>query len=171
MVEKVVEQLKARFADALGDVVKFRDETTVWVKREALLAVARWLRDDIGAQFNLLVDVCGLDYPDQDPRFRVIYHLYSIPLRHRLRLQVGLAEDDAVAPSVVPIWPGANWYEREVFDLFGIRFEGHPDLRRIVMPDDWEGHPLRKDYPLTREEVAFSFSQAEITHRKPLARE
>ena len=99
-------------------------------------------------QFNLLTDATCVDRYPVGPRFELNYHLVSIPRRDKVRLQVRVSGDDPVVDSLVPVWPGANWLEREIFDLFGIRFSGHPDLRRILLPDDWEGYPLRRDYPV-----------------------
>jgi NADH-quinone oxidoreductase subunit C len=112
-----------------------------------LVVVATHLRDAPGALFNFCSDVTASDWPPRAKRFDVIYCLYSTTLRHRVRLKVQAGDGEAV-PTVTGVWPSANWLEREVFDLFGIPFEGHPDLRRILMPDDWQGHPQRKDYPL-----------------------
>lgn len=120
---------------------------TIILAASRLVEVATHLRDAPGARFNFCSDVTASDWPPRPKRFDVIYSLYSIVLKHRIRLKVQVAEDEAV-PTVTGVWPSANWLEREVFDLFGIRFEGHPDLRRILMPDDWQGHPQRKDYPL-----------------------
>ena len=117
------------------------------VPASRLPEVAAHLRDAPGALFDLCSDLTATDWPARAERFDVIYALYSTPLRHRVRLKVRVADGGSV-PSVVAVWPAANWLEREVFDLFGIRFDGHPDLRRILMPDDWQGHPQRKDYPL-----------------------
>jgi NADH-quinone oxidoreductase subunit C len=99
-------------------------------------------------QFDFLSDISAVDRFPIEPRFEVNYHLLSIPLHQRVRLRVWVSGEDTVVSTVIPVWPTANWHEREIFDLFGIRFEGHPDLHRILMPDDWEGHPLRKDYPV-----------------------
>jgi NADH-quinone oxidoreductase subunit C len=134
--------LRERFPDA----VDVRGEVTVVVERGGLLDLLRELRSDDALSFDFLSDVTATDWPDREPRFWVAYHLSSSEHRHRARVKVGLASDDAVVPSVVPLYPAANFFERELFDLFGIEFHGHPDLRRILMPDDWEGHPLRKDY-------------------------
>jgi NADH-quinone oxidoreductase subunit C len=112
-----------------------------------LLEVCQYLRDAPGAQFSFLSDLTASDWPPRAQRFDVIYSLYSIALKHRVRLKIHAGEGEPV-PSVTGVWPSANWLEREVFDLFGIQFAGHPDLRRILMPDDWQGHPQRKDYPL-----------------------
>jgi NADH-quinone oxidoreductase subunit C len=141
-----VEELRAWDAHAVAEVVEYHGETTVVVPRERLRATAFFCRDEL--QFNLLSDATCLDRHPFEPRFEVMYHLVSIPRRAKLRLKTKLYGKDAVADSLVPVWPGANWLEREVFDLFGIRFAEHPDLRRIVLPDDWEGHPLRRDYPV-----------------------
>jgi len=144
----VVERLRAWSPNAISEVIEFRGETTIVVPRNVLRAVAERCREDKDLQFNLLSDATCVDRFPLEPRFEVHYHLVSIPRRDRLRLQVRLSSDDLVVDSLVPVWPGANWLEREIFDLFGIRFNGHPDLRRILMPDDWEGHPLRKDFPV-----------------------
>lgn len=136
---------------ALPDVVEhvsfFVGDWTLIVSRDRLLDVMRWLRDDGAARFNFCSDVTATDWPSRPQRFDVIYALYSIPHRHRVRVKVRAGESDPV-PSVCGIWPAANWLEREVWDMFGVRFEGHPDLRRILMTDEWQGHPQRKDYPL-----------------------
>jgi NADH-quinone oxidoreductase subunit C len=114
---------------------------------DRLVAAAQYLRDAPGARFEFLSDLTASDWPPRSKRFDVIYSLYSISLKHRVRLKVQAGDGEPV-PTVTVVWPSANWLEREVFDLFGIRFAGHPDLRRILMPDDWQGHPQRKDYPL-----------------------
>jgi NADH-quinone oxidoreductase subunit C len=144
----VVERLRSWSANALSEVIEFRGETTIVIARKVLRAAAERCRDDEGLQFNLLTDATCVDRFPMEPRFELNYHLVSIPLRHKVRLRVRLSGDDPVVDSLVPVWPGANWLEREIFDLFGIRFTDHPDLRRILLPDDWEGHPLRKDYPV-----------------------
>lgn len=133
---------------AIEEIVEFRGETTIVVPRHMLRVVAERCREDAGLQFNLLTDATCVDRFPMEPRFELNYHLVSIPRRDKVRLRVRLAGDDPVIDSLVPVWPGANWLEREIFDLMGIRFNGHPDLRRILLPDDWEGHPLRKDYPV-----------------------
>jgi NADH-quinone oxidoreductase subunit C len=129
--------------------VKFdRDEMTVWLERGAIREACSILRDDPSTQFNFLSDITCVDWYPSEPRFEVVYSLLSMPRKERVRLKVRLAGSDANLASVTPVWPGANYFEREVYDLFGVRFEGHPYLRRIMMPEDWEGHPLRKDYPV-----------------------
>lgn len=125
-----------------------RGELTVCVPRHLIRDAVALLRDDEQLRFNYLCDVTCVDWYPVEPRFEVVYHMLSIPNKARVRLKVKLSGDDARLQSVTPEFPSANFFEREVFDLFGIHFEGHPYLRRIMMPEDWEGHPLRKDYPV-----------------------
>jgi NADH-quinone oxidoreductase subunit C len=125
-----------------------RNELTIWVDRVALREACVALKNDPQLQYNALADVTCVDWYPCEPRFEVVYQLFSIPNKKYLRLKVKLTGDDANVDSLVPIWPGANFFEREVFDLFGVRFDEHPNLTRIMMPEDWEGHPLRKDYPV-----------------------
>jgi len=144
----VVQKLKEWDAAAVAEIVESRGETTVVVARKHLLRVAEFLATQPSLGFSLLSDITTVDRFPLEPRFEVNYHLVSIERKARLRLKVKLTSQDPVVHSVTPVWPTANWHERENYDLFGIQFEGHPDLRRILMPDDWEGHPLRKDYPV-----------------------
>lgn len=144
----VVEALRSWSANAIEEVIEFRGETTIVMARKVLRAAAARCREDNALQFNLLTDATCIDRFPMEPRFEMNYHLVSIPNRRKVRLRVRLSGDDPVIDSLVPVWPGANWLEREIFDLFGIQFTGHPDLRRILLPEDWEGHPLRKDYPV-----------------------
>ncbi len=165
-VEKhpALRELRAAMPEVIVDVVRFRDETTIHVRREALREVCRFLRDHPRISLNFLTDVTAVDMLRlrESPRFDVVALLYSLPNRVRLRLKAG-CDDGEPVPSLVPLWNGANWLEREVFDMFGIVFEGHPNLRRMLLPDDWdEGHPLRKDYPL-RGWGEFPVSNAERT--------
>lgn len=166
-----INPIVARLREALGDGLE-RDEVIngqliLRIRRESAVEACRLLRDDSSLGFDHLADVTAVDYltynPEggppgegRTPRFDVVYHLYSLALNHRVRLKVGVDEDDAVVPSVTAIWPAANWGERETFDMYGIRFDGHPALERILLPDDFSGHPLRKDYPLIEEEIEFS---------------
>jgi NADH-quinone oxidoreductase subunit C len=117
------------------------------VRREDWLAVATFLRDDPGTAMEMMTDLTCVDRFGHEPRFDVVMHLYSVSLKHRVRLYAGVPEEDPTIATVVPIWAGSNWFEREAFDLYGVRFEGHPDLRRILMYPEFVGHPLRKDYP------------------------
>lgn len=139
--------LQTGLPGAVQKVSYWVGDWTIVLDTSRLLEVATHLRDAPGALFNFCSDVTASDWPVRPRRFDVIYSLYSIPLRHRIRLKVQVGDGEAV-PSIAAVWPSGNWLEREVFDLFGIRFDGHPDLRRILMPDDWQGHPQRKDYPL-----------------------
>ena len=144
----VIERLRAWSPDSITEVIEFRGETAVVLPRNLLRDAALRCRDDKALQFNLLSDATCLDRYPLEPRFELNYQLVSIPNRKRVCLRVRLSGDDPVVDSLVPVWPGANWLEREIFDLFGIGFTDHPDLRRILLPDDWEGYPLRKDYPV-----------------------
>jgi NADH-quinone oxidoreductase subunit C len=125
-----------------------REEMTIYVDRSSIREACAVLRDDAECAFNFLSDVTCVDWYPSEPRFEVVYHLLSIAKKERVRLKVRLDSDSPAVESLTSVWPGANYFEREVFDLFGIRFTGHPYLRRILMPEDWEGHPLRKDYPV-----------------------
>jgi NADH-quinone oxidoreductase subunit C len=125
-----------------------RDELSVYVDRTALRGACTTLRNDPTLQYDTLSDVTCVDWTPKDPRFEVIYHLFSTATKKRVRLKVRLSGADAAVDSLTPLWPGANFFEREVFDLFGVRFDEHPNLKRIMMPDNWDGHPLRKDYPV-----------------------
>lgn len=149
------------------------DMPTAYVDRAHLIETCRTLRDHPSLQFAFLVEITAADYHPADPRFELIYHFACLgeafaqpgraaPLR-RLRLKVRVSGSDAWAPSLTPLWPAANWLEREVFDLFGIAFTGHPDLRRILTPDDWTGHPLRRDYPVQVRKDAAAWSPLELT--------
>lgn len=141
--------LRERFSEAITGVREGLGEISCYVDPRYIVDVCRFLRDDSRFQFNLLSDLCGADLGmDQEPRFEVIYHLYSIPLGHRLRLKAQLPPDEPTIESVTSVWKTANWHERETFDMFGIVFTGHPDLRRILMPEEFQWHPLRKDYPV-----------------------
>ena len=144
----VVQKLKDWDAEAVAETIDFRGETTVVVPREQLRRAAEFLATEPSLRFSFLSDITTVDRFPLEPRFEVNYHLLSLDRRERLRLKVKLESKDAVVASVTQVWPTANWHERENYDLFGVRFEGHPDLKRILMPDDWEGHPLRKDYPV-----------------------
>jgi len=146
---ELAEILKKRFPGEVVDIVSHRGQVSVIVKRERILEILENLRDDPTALMNHLMDLCGVDYlGKKENRFEVVYNLYSIPLRHSLRVRALVPEDDPRISSVTSLWRGADWHERETYDLYGIVFEGHPDHRRILLPEDWEGYPLRKDYPL-----------------------
>lgn len=147
MSEMVVQKLKEKFPNSVLDSYSFRDENTVIIKKEDIAEVCRFLKSDPDLSFDFLSDLCGVDYMGREPRFEVVYHLFSIDRHHRIRLKAMVGEGEKIS-SVVGIWGTADWHEREAFDMYGIIFEGHPNLTRILMPEDWDGHPLRKDYPL-----------------------
>ncbi len=150
----IAEKIKEKFPEQVVDVAEFRDQVSVIVKKEQVVAILRYLHDDPLLSFDHLQDLTAVDYlKKKDVRFEVVYNLYSMRYRHHIRIRAQVAENDPKIGSVVPIWAGADWHERECYDMFGIVFSGHPDLRRILMPEDWEGHPLRKDYPLKGPEL------------------
>jgi len=144
----IVSKLRAWDVQAVAEARAFRGELTIVVPREHLRRAVEFLRSEPELKFVFLSDITGVDHFPIEPRFELNYHLVSLTRRERLRLKVCVAGSDPMVESVTAVWPGADWHEREIFDLFGVRFEGHPDLRRILMPEDWEGHPLRKDYPV-----------------------
>jgi NADH-quinone oxidoreductase subunit C len=143
----VVERLRTWNAQAVQEVIEYRGETTVVLPHHLLFATAKFCKETPELNFNLLSDVTCVDRFPVEPRFELNYSLVSIPRRDRLRLRTSVSAQNPVIESLVPVWPGANWLEREVFDLFGIHFQGHPDLRRILLPDGFEGAPLRRDFP------------------------
>jgi NADH-quinone oxidoreductase subunit C len=148
--EELLAACDASFRAAIRGRHTDAGDATVIVTHEGMLDVFQTLRDDQRFSFNLLIDVTAVDYLGRAPRFEVVYHLYSLAHGHRLRVKIPVDEDDPTVPSLVPLWKGANWLEREVWDMFGIRFDGHPDLRRIMMYAEFEGYPLRKDYPVRK---------------------
>jgi NADH-quinone oxidoreductase subunit C len=141
---ELAQKLQGRFPEPL----QARGEVTIFAEADDLIQALSYLREDPELRFDFLSDVVATDWPDQDPRFWVAYHLRSLEHGHRVRVKVGLGDDEPHIPSVSSLFPTADWLEREVYDFFGVIFEGHPDLRRIEMPEDWEGHPLRKTEPL-----------------------
>lgn len=154
--EEAVARLEKQFPELFFEVRRFRDEVTVYVPREQIAAVALFLRDGEGLKYNYLSDLTGNDWPEREPRFEVIYHLFSLEHFTRLRLKVRVPEDDCTCPTVTTVWSTANYHEREVFDMFGVVFEGHVGLRRILLPEEWEGNPLRQDYAIGWEEPEFT---------------
>jgi NADH-quinone oxidoreductase subunit C len=145
----VVTALRVAHPEWMGEVVEAFGEVTVIVPREQIVEMCSYLKTAPDLEFNMLSDVCGVDRGvEEEPRFEVNYQLFSTTKYHRLRLKVVLNEDDTHVPSVTGVWRTANWHERETFDMFGVIFDNHPDLRRILLPDDWQGHALRKDFPL-----------------------
>lgn len=145
----LVAALQRQNAEWVVEVIEAFGETTIVVPREHIAAACSFLKTAPELEFNMLADICGVDRgPEEEPRFEVNYHLFSTGRYHRARLKVLLSEDDPRVQTVTSVWKTANWHERETFDMFGVVFEGHPDLRRILLPDEWEGHALRKDFPL-----------------------
>ncbi|MFN0120199.1 MAG: NADH-quinone oxidoreductase subunit C [Blastocatellia bacterium] len=141
--------IRTQFTGSVAEIHETIGEVTVIARRDGLVQLLTWLRDDPRYKFDFLSDLSGVDLGEfAAPRFAIAYHLYSIQHNHRLRVKVFIEEDDARVPSVIGVWPSANWHEREVWDLFGIEFDNHPDQRRILLPYDYEGHPLRKDFPI-----------------------
>jgi NADH-quinone oxidoreductase subunit C len=151
-MEEKLEKLGAALADGQKQAVTSWNvalgELTLNVERDQIANVLRYLRDDPRCLFTCLIDICGVDYPGRDKRFDVVYHLLSLQLNHRIRLKVQ-ADEFTPVPTAVGVFPAANWFEREAFDLYGILFSGHPDLRRLLTDYGFQGHPLRKDFPLT----------------------
>lgn len=169
--DMVVEKLRAALPDAIEDVSDFRGERTLIVRQDKIVDACRLLRDDPELRYNFLSDIVADDMLPDYPRFAVSYHLLSMPHKHRLRLRVEVDDPDEGPQTVEPVWPVATWLEMEVWDLMGVRFAGNNHLRRLFLPEDWQGHPLRKDYPLGYEEVQFTFNWQEIESKKPRARE
>jgi NADH-quinone oxidoreductase subunit C len=143
-VERLADAVRGRFPD----LIVARDEVTVIVDAPELLEALAWLRDEPGVELGFLSSMTATDWPGAEPRFWVAYELRSMTRHHRLRVKVGASGTDPRVPSITSLFPTANWHERETYDFYGVVFEGHPDLTRMLMPEDWEGHPLRKDEPL-----------------------
>lgn len=148
MNQLILEKLKVRFPKSIEGSDEFRGDLSVRFRSEDIVKVCQFLRDDSDLNFDLIVDICGVDMYRPEGRFEVVYHLYSIRNKKYIRLKVSLNEEKPVVDSVTSVWSGANWHERETFDMYGIEFRGHPDLRRMYMPEDYEHYPLRKDFPL-----------------------
>ncbi|MGI6657702.1 MAG: NADH-quinone oxidoreductase subunit C [Desulfobulbus sp.] len=148
----IADRLQAEFPEEVQAVLEHAGQVSVIVRSGRIVDMLRWLRDNSELRMDHLRSLCGVDnLRRKDPgltRFEVVYNLYSVPLRHAIRIRAEVGDENPAVDSVVGLWPVANWFERETYDLMGISFTGHPDLRRILMPDDWEGYPLQKDYPL-----------------------
>ena len=152
---EILQRLTSRFGAAVLDTHERLGDATAVVERTSLVETLRFCRDEPALGFDVLMDLTAADYlkypgREDGPRFEVVYHLYSIAHNHRVRLKVRVEQDDAWVPTATSLWPIANWLEREVWDMFGLRFEGHPDLRRLLLYEEFVGHPLRKDYPMNR---------------------
>jgi NADH-quinone oxidoreductase subunit C len=161
----IVDAVIACVPGARYEIAPSVDFPAIYVPADRLVETCRALRDVPSLRFDVLVEVTAADYFPREPRFEVVYHLLSIPNRLRLRLKVRAAEGETV-PTVQEIWKSAGWAEREVWDMFGIVFEGHPDLRRLLMPEDWEGHPGRKDYPVQIKKAAQTYEPLEISEEE-----
>lgn len=147
MNDVIVQSLKSQFPTGIERVNEFRGDLTVQVKRTDIVQVCKFLRDDPALSFDMIIDLCGVDMYRPEGRFEVIYNLYSLKNKKYVRLKVLVDEEDPVVDTVCTVWSGANWHERETYDMFGIKFKGHPDLRRLYMPEEYEYYPLRKDFP------------------------
>ena len=161
----IIDTLTAAVPGASFEAGASVDFATIYVPARQLVETCRTLADHPSLRFNVLIEVTAADYLPREPRFEVVYHLLSIPNRQRLRVKVRVAsnEIDGVVPTVQSVWPGAGWPEREVWDMFGIVFAGHGDLRRLLMPEDWDGHPARKDYPVQIRKPAQTYQPLEVS--------
>ncbi|MEM7800892.1 MAG: NADH-quinone oxidoreductase subunit C [Chloroflexota bacterium] len=167
--ELVTEKIREQFPDAVEDVLDFREERTIVISMETVHPICLFLRDHPDLQYNFLTDVVADDLLPEYPRFAVSYHIRSMANRHELRLRTLVEDPDEGPKTVADVWKIATWLEMEVYDLMGINFEGNKSQRRLFLPEDWVGHPLRKDYPLGYEEVQFSFNWEAIQDKKPYA--
>jgi NADH-quinone oxidoreductase subunit C len=147
MNDVIIQKLKTEFPDSIESTTVFRNDLTIQVKREDIVKVSGFLKNDPALSFDMVVDLCGVDMYRPEGRFEVIYNLYSLKNKKYVRLKVLVDEEDPVVDTVGTVWSGAGWHERETYDMFGIKFEGHPDLRRMYMPEEYEYFPLRKDFP------------------------
>ena len=172
--EEIVEKIKASHGDQIVKGEVTLGDAVIHLKPEALHVLSEFLKQDPELKFEYLSNISGVDYLDQDrePRFEAVYELHSFEKNHSIRLRVGISEEEPSVPTVADLWPSATFPERELFDMFGIQIEGHPNLKRLLMPEEWEGHPLRRDYPLTTEQVAFShnlgFKRELVQEKEPI---
>ena len=164
-------QVRNRFGTAVLEADVYRTDLTIRIPPQALIDVVTFLRDDANLQYIYLESISGVDYLGREPRFEVVYHFTSLEHNHRIALKVGADEEDPRVPSLATLFPTATFQEREAYDMFGITFDGHPDLQRILMPEDWDGFPQRKTEPLVYEEIAFTFNHDEVDAQKPYAKE
>lgn len=148
MNDLIIQRLQERYPDSIEATNEFRGDLTIQIRKNDIVKVGEFLKNDPELAFDLLVDLLGVDMYRPEGRFEVVYNLYSIKHKKYVRLKVLVDEEHAVVPTVTGVWSGANWHERETFDMFGIQFAGHPDLRRMYMPEDYQYYPLRKDFPL-----------------------
>ncbi|MGP0564468.1 NADH-quinone oxidoreductase subunit C [Nitrospina sp. 32_T5] len=151
MSTEIIDKIKAKFGDKVKDSHDFRGDQTVVVDKDCVYEVARFLRDEPALDMNFLMDLTAVDYLDKKKvRFEVVYHFFSLKHNHRFRVKAPVDEEECIIDSVVPLYQSANWYEREVWDMYGIKFKGHPNLKRILLYEGFKGHPLRKDYPINK---------------------
>ncbi len=143
-------KLNIRFPESIVETHSYRGDDTAVVRKEDLLGICQFLRDDKELQYNFMMDLTAVDYIGREPRFEVVYHLYSLTFNRRFRIKTRVSESECSVDSIVSLWPSANWFEREVYDMYGVIFKGHPELRRILLYEDFQGHPLRKDYPIKK---------------------
>ena len=163
---EITSLLKQIFPNAVLDIHAHRSDETIIIERNSLDKVCRFLRDDSRCAFEIMLDITAVDRLEMNlnPRFEIVYHFKSLTHASRIRIKVPLEEDDCKIASISDIWKSADWYERECFDMFGIIFEGHPDLRRILMYEEFEGHPLRKDYPIDKQQPLMELKEIEERH-------
>jgi NADH-quinone oxidoreductase subunit C len=145
-----LKRLGQRFPGSILETHSYRGDDTAVVNKQDLLAICAFLRDDEALLYNFMMDLTAVDYLGKEPRFEIVYHLYSLKHNRRVRIKARVSEVDCTIDSIVPIWPSANWFEREAYDLYGITFKDHPELKRILLYEGFEGHPLRKDYPIKK---------------------
>ncbi len=157
-----INRLQESFGEAIEEVETPLDQLVITVRRDRIVEVLRWLKDDEEAFFDHFMDLTAVDYLGRSPRFEVVIHLLSIPKLHRLRVKVRLDETEPVMPSITPVYPAANWFERECWDLYGVKFDGHPNLTRILLYEGFQGHPLRKDYPLKKRQPRLELRKPEV---------
>lgn len=169
MAQRVLDRLQQVFGDAIVEARSCSGDEIAVVRREDWLRVATFLKQDPACAFDMFIDVSGADYPKDELRFEVWLRLYSLPHNHRICLKTRVPEDDPRVDSVAGLWKGANWFEREAYDLLGILFDGHPDLRRILLYEGFEGHPLRKDYPADRTQPLVPYREVAPTKSPPFA--
>jgi NADH-quinone oxidoreductase subunit C len=173
--EEIVEKIKSSLGDNILSVETPLGDAVVHIAPAVLPKVCEFIKNDPDLDFDYLSNISGVDYLDQDrePRFEAVYEFHSIDKNHSVRLRVGMEEENPSVPTISHLWKSADFPERELFDMFGMNVEGHPDLRRLIMPENWEGHPLRRDYSLTTEDVTFSFNRdykSELVKNKPQTR-
>ena len=159
MSQKIIDRIKSKFSDALIEAKMDRGDAVAIVKRDAWFDVVKYLKEDSECRMDHFIDLTCVDWPDDPDRFEVVLHLRSQALNYRIRIKTRAAAVDPVLPSLTPIYKGANWFEREAYDMYGVKFQGHPDMRRILLWEAFEGHPLRKDYPKERRQCPIPFRE------------